>query len=311
LTAFMTTVSSVFASVKSIFMSFVTIVSALWARFGGIITSYVVVGLKNLLTIVRGAFKVLEGLFNVIAGILTGDWSRVWTGIQQIVRGAWTVIKGIVSQGWNIIKTLFKVAGTVIKAIFVGLWNVVKSLATAGMNKLKDAVIAGTKKVISDFKALPGKIKAAVGNLGRLLLSAGKSVIQGLIDGIQSKFNALKSKLSSVTKLIPKWKGPPPRDAKLLSPAGQSIIDGLIVGMKSREPNVKTTLRALTSDIAATELGVAKRVSTNSLATVGATATGSSRTDEELAQAFGKALEGRIFRLDKDNRTLTLTARRG
>jgi hypothetical protein len=298
LTAFMTTVSSVFASVKSIFMSFVTIVQALWARFGGIITSYVVVALKNLLTIVRGAFKVLEGIFNVIAGILTGDWSRVWKGIQQIVKGAWTVIKGIVSQGWNIIKTLFKVAGAIIKGIFVGLWNVVKSLAKAGMDKLKSAISDGVKKAIQFFKDLPGKIKSALGNMGKLLLNAGKAVLQGLIDGIQSKFSALKSKLGSVTKLIPSWKGPPKKDAKLLSPAGQSIIDGLIVGMKSREQNVKTTLRGLTSDIAATELSVAR----NSTATIGASLPGNAPMEFSLVGArveldkngFATFVDGRI-----------------
>jgi phage-related protein len=298
LTAFMTTVSSVFASVKSIFMSFVTIVQALWAWFGGIITSYVVVALKNLLTIVRGAFKVLEGIFNVIAGILTGDWSRVWKGIQQIVKGAWTVIKGIVSQGWNIIKTLFKVAGAIIKGIFVGLWNVVKSLAKAGMDKLKSAISDGVKKAIQFFKDLPGKIKSALGNMGKLLLNAGKAVLQGLIDGIQSKFSALKSKLGSVTKLIPSWKGPPKKDAKLLSPAGQSIIDGLIVGMKSREQNVKTTLRGLTSDIAATELSVAR----NSTATIGASLPGNAPMEFSLVGArveldkngFATFVDGRI-----------------
>jgi len=104
-------------------------------------------------------------------------------------------------------------------------------------------------KVVGWFRALPGRIVGAIGDLGGLLVGAGKSIIQGLLNGIGSMVGALTSKLHSITKLIPLHKGPIDKDRQLLTPAGVAIMDGLIAGIESGKVRLKTALDKVTAFI--------------------------------------------------------------
>ncbi|WP_329592112.1 hypothetical protein OG195_27245 [Streptomyces sp. NBC_01362] len=122
--------------------------------------------------------------------------------------------------------------------------------------KVKDGALQftqGINRMASDAEAkvrgLPGRIRGALGNLSLLLYTAGSNIIQGLVDGIQSKIGSVRSKLSELTNLIPSWKGPPRRDAKLLTPAGKSIIKGLVDGIDASTASLKSKLNSITNTI--------------------------------------------------------------
>lgn len=265
----------------------------------------------GVMQIISGAFTVIRGIFQVLGGLLKGDWSMVWDGIKNILSGAWSVIKGIISIQWAIIKGIFSAAGAALKAIFSGLWNGlksivssawngIKSLVSGGINKakslissgwnaaksltskawaaIKSAVSAGISKAVSTVKGLPGKIKSALGNLGGLLKGAGKAIVQGLINGVTGMIGSLKKRFSSITKMIPNWKGPLSTDKKLLVGAGAAIMDGLINGVDSKERALQKTLTGVTQTIAGTKMP--------DLA-VDMSAKGPALTPAGFAQAFG------------------------
>ena len=62
-------------------------------------------------------------------------------------------------------------------------------------------------------------------------------------------FGAVKSKLSSLTNMLPSWKGPAPVDKVLLTPAGELIMQGLIKGLESQYGAVRSSLQGLTEDL--------------------------------------------------------------
>lgn len=99
---------------------------------------------------------------------------------------------------------------------------------------------------------MPGKVKSALGNLGSLLYNAGRDIIQGLLNGINSLIESVKSKLSGLTKLIPSWKGPADVDKMLLYENGQLIMNGLIRGIDSEIPMLRSQLGDVTSMIGGT-----------------------------------------------------------
>jgi hypothetical protein len=49
--------------------------------------------------------------------------------------------------------------------------------------------------LLSWFASLPSRILDALGDLGGLLLQAGKNIIRGLVDGITAGFDWVKDKL--------------------------------------------------------------------------------------------------------------------
>lgn len=113
----------------------------------------------------------------------------------------------------------------------------------------KDSAISKFTSLVDWVKGLPGRIKDALGNLGSLLKNAGRDLIDGLLDGIQSAFGKVQDKLSELTGMLPDWKGPESTDKKLLVKPGQWIIGGLIEGLDSMIPQVEKTLSGLTTDI--------------------------------------------------------------
>lgn len=212
--------------------------------------------------IVQGVFKFLSGYVKVHMAIIS---AVVKAGIV-IALAAWKRIQEIV-------------------AFVRGAFNLARSIVKTVISNMTGSIRAGIGNIIKLWKKLPADIKSALGNLGKLLVNAGKSIVQGLIDGIKSKFGSLKSTLSSITALIPKSKGPPPKDRILLTPAGQMIIDSLIRGMQSRESTIKATLGTLTSGIGSAGLGIGSRFSSANLAT-----TGGAASDRPIMTDDGKLL---------------------
>lgn len=170
--------------------------------------------------IIRGALKVIEGIIDVFAGVLTGDWSRVWNGLGKILSGAWTAIVAVVKDG--------------IGGILELLWDL------GGL--VKDAVLEAFKGV------------------GGWLLEAGKDLIGGLIDGVKSMFGDVKDTLGNLTSSLTSWKGPPSKDKVILRPAGQQVIEGFVAGLKDAIPQVQSLLTGLTNGlsiaVASPQMGV-------------------------------------------------------
>ncbi len=55
---------------------------------------------------------------------------------------------------------------------------------------------------------LPGKALDALGNSDTKLLNAGKSLIQGFLDGITRLLGNVKTTLQDLTAKLTLWKGP-------------------------------------------------------------------------------------------------------
>lgn len=195
------------------------------------------------------AMQVIQGIINVVMGIITGNWSQAWNGIKQIGLGVWNFIKSAFSNFGAALKGIAQVAWNLLGSVISGGWNAIKSLTTAAWNGIKSAVSAGVSGVVSFVTSLPGQIIGIFASAGSWLWNAGKNIIQGLLNGITSMIGAVKSKLQSLTNLLPSWKGPAPVDKVLLTPAGELIMQGLIKGLESQYGAVRSSLQGLTEDL--------------------------------------------------------------
>ncbi|WP_269304933.1 tape measure protein [Aeromicrobium sp. HA] len=218
--------------------------AAFWKMFGPTVLAYVRPAFSNLITIVRGALQIVRGIFQTVAALLKGDWKGAWSGIKTIASGAMKVIVGVVRQAGNVLRTVMSVLGIALKAAATAAWAGVKAAFVAGVRASVDAVLG-----------IRGKVVSAMAGAATWLFGAGKAIIQGLINGIASMIGSLVSKLASVTKLIPKNKGPISTDRILLVKNGQAVMDGFIRGVVSREPAVRSTLGAITAGIPSSSAG--------------------------------------------------------
>ena len=206
-----------------------------------------------IINIIRDAFvnmmRVIQGIVNVVMGIITGNWSQAWNGIKQIGTGVWNYIKSAFSNFGQLIVGIARAAWNLLGSVISGGWNAIKSGASAAWNGITSTISSGVSRAVNVVRNLPNSIKNIFSNAGSWLLSAGKNIINGLLNGISSMIGAVKNKLSRLTSMLPSWKGPAPVDKVLLTPAGEMIMQGLINGLESQYGAVRSSLQGLTEDL--------------------------------------------------------------
>lgn len=232
-------VSAALDFVKTVIETVTGIIGIIWDKWGDRIKSHVTNTFSNIMTVVGGALDVVTGIFKTATALLKGDWKGAWNGIKQILSGAMSIVKGIVKQGTQIIKNVMGAA-----------WDVVKSAASKAWEGIKNTVKTAVGNVETTIKGLKGKVTGAVSGAASWLKDAGKKIIQGLIDGIDSMIDSVKGALNKITNKIPDWKGPKEKDKRLLTPTGKWIMAGLVKGLKDGARGVESALKAITDRMA-------------------------------------------------------------
>jgi hypothetical protein len=196
------TVASVFASIKTIFTSAVQILTVLWDTMGKHFLTYLGSTFSALITIIRGAFKIIAGIFKVVSSLLRGDWRGVWDGIKQILSGAWLIIKGIVKAGWAQLRLIFTAAGVVLRGIFGRVWDGIKTVAGNAWDGIKNLVQRGAEGVVDFVRSIPGRIIALAGAYLNAGKTVGSKIIGGILEGLRSAGGFVSDLASSVKSAI-------------------------------------------------------------------------------------------------------------
>jgi len=100
------------------------------------------------------------------------------------------------------------------------------TLALGQFGRLRDGVSREAGRVSAAIAGLPGRIVAALGNTGSLLWQAGRNVIQGLIDGINSRIGDLAGAMHRATALISSFLPHSPAKQGPLSGRGSPYYSG-------------------------------------------------------------------------------------
>jgi len=198
-----------------------------------------------------GAVTLLSQALSFFADLIEGTVMPIVKGFAALLRGDMSGAAGYFTDAAENARDL------VSRAFFTLASNGAKAVNDLGAKvrdkaaEMRDAFVQKMGELKSQatakLNALPGELRGALGNAGTILQSAGQQIIQGLINGINSKIYEVRSKLQELTASIPDWKGPKRRDATLLTPAGKSIIRGLIDGIDASTASLKSKLGSVTN----------------------------------------------------------------
>ena len=129
---------------------------------------------------------------NVVTGI-SAAWNAVWSGISSFFMGIWNGIVGFISGVISGIQARIQFAMAYIQAIWNIGWGIINSVVSGVWTKITSIVggIVTTVQqkigeVVSFFTGLPGKVTSSLGSFASDMISIGKNVVQGLIDGARS-----------------------------------------------------------------------------------------------------------------------------
>jgi phage-related protein len=214
------------------------VIKAAWQQWGDELLAIASAAWGFIRSSIDNAIRVVQGVIQTVMSLIRGDWSGAWNGMKDILGGIWAQIKNVVST-----------AVDALKAVMQAAWDALKSLTRTAWEGIKGAISDGINKAVEVVRGLPGKFVAAIGNMATTLYNAGRDLIDGLVRGIRSAIPSISSVLSSVTSMIPEWKGPPSKDRTLLYDNGVLIMDGLLDGLVDGGAIVESYLGAFTEAI--------------------------------------------------------------
>lgn len=192
-TAISTAISTAWNTIQGIFN---IISSVLSGDFGGAWNAFLgLVGnvWSGVVTQIQNAWNTISGIFGGIIGFLVDIFGAAWTALQLLLETVWTAIYTAINDAWVLVRDIFnnikEFIETVVVGAFTGLQTSIGSVWT-NINSGISSFFEGAKNIFNDLikfvGEIPSKILSALGDLGSTLFNAGKSLIQGLINGIGS-----------------------------------------------------------------------------------------------------------------------------
>jgi phage-related protein len=181
-------------------------------------------------------------IVNAAKGFIT--WIKgLWPDIIQIWDKYGKTFLALVKNLWDFVGNIFQAALKVIK----GIVDILVGLLTGDWNRVRDgieAIVSGLWQAVESFFRDGVKIIGDIlSGLGEILYNIGKSIIQGLWNGMKDVWNSVTGWLGDIGGWISDLKGPIEKDATLLTPHGKVIIKGLMNGMQSQMPAMATQLK--------------------------------------------------------------------
>ncbi|MGC5009744.1 phage tail protein [Streptosporangium sp. DT93] len=205
----------------------------------------------------------LSGIWNNIKAAAAATWAWIKSKIDAFVSGAIAIFQnftlpGLIMKHWDSIKAAAAAAwNSLVAQVKTAVANIIAGaelLASlpgkvrAWFAELVKGAIEKAIELVTWIKGLPPKIAAGLGNVGTLLLQAGKDVISGLINGVKAMANqaidAVKGVVGDAVQGAKNLLGIKSPSTVFLA-IGQQTMQGWINGVMSQESLAVTAVRQI------------------------------------------------------------------
>ena len=208
------------------------------------------------LPLMRGAMWLVEAAAKGAAQQFE-FWSGVIEGIIDVNRRLWGALTGLIAPVVGFIRT------TVVPT-FVRWYLRVRT----GMSEMRDNIAGGIAGIIMWFRRLPRRIRSAIPNPLKILSGIGRSIIQGLWNGMTDRFDGVRGWLSGIGGTIRSLKGPLAYDKVMLTPQGEAVMEGFHAGLQGGWRDVERFLKDRTSQLAGLNVPAGQSSTVNQTVTI-------------------------------------------
>jgi TP901 family phage tail tape measure protein len=149
------------------------VMKAVWDGFCEVLAPIFEGVFQQISNILNETLDILTGLFDIFAGIFTGDWDMVWQGVQEVFGAVWDFV---VATFENWISTFTSLADTVlgwfgtdwetvwtnVKTFFSDTWNAISSFFSGILTGIKTFFTDTWNAIVSFFSGILSGIYSSV-----------------------------------------------------------------------------------------------------------------------------------------------------
>lgn len=230
-TTIVTVIETVWQGISTFFTTLwtniVTIATTIWNMIVVVVTTVV----TTVQAVWSGFSAFMDSLWNGIVAVASDVWnglvaviSGAWNAIVSVINGAISIVRSVISSGFNGAKAIVQGAMNAMRSVISSIWNAIKGVFRAGVNFIRSVVhvdlsgqgraimnsfFDGLKSVWNSIKSfisrIAGWIKAHKGPISydrKLLIPAGRAIMEGLNSGLTEQFANVKSNVSTMAEMI-------------------------------------------------------------------------------------------------------------
>jgi len=226
----------------------------------------IVSGVKAMVSFAITQFNIWRSAIRTVLNVIKAIFSAVWKGITTVVRTHINLVRTVITTGINAAKAVWTAVMNSVRAVTRAVWSAISAVVQSHINRVK-SVIAGVRAVIAIIRSafnsarsaaasalnslvslvrgLPRRVSSALGNIGRLLYSKGKSLVQGFINGILGMLGSVRNAGSRVVGAISDFLPGSPAKEGPLSGKGYALLRAQrMMGDIAKGINMRSSLPA-------------------------------------------------------------------
>ena len=250
------------------FKNITEVLKAVWDGFCAVLAPVFETAFNYISVVLGAVLDILVGLFDVFAGIFTGNWDQAWNGVKEVFSGYWEGIKGAFSVVLDGLKNLADVflgwfgtdwdtVWSGIKEFFVSTWNSIKQFFSDTWNGIKETFTsvwtAISDTVSSVWETIKNVVQVGIMFIQELFSAAFqiltlpfRFIWENCKEAVTEAWETIKAKVSAAidaikTTLETVWTA----IWTVLSP----IIETIKTGISTAWENIKTTVTTIVDGI--------------------------------------------------------------
>lgn len=183
--------------------------------------------INGVVQVFQGALQAISGVFEMFAGLFTGDWSRMWEGVKNIGAGIFNAIVGVIKT-WLAVSVVRVIGGAfrAIGRLFQSSWSAIRGVFTS----------AG-RSIVSTVRGWIDTVRLRIWQVQDAILGRVRTVWQAIRDAIFTPINWVRGRVEAVFSAIRTF-------MSTASQTARSLVSGAFTSMRTSVVNTIGNLLA-------------------------------------------------------------------
>ena len=206
------------------FENITEVLRTVWENFCAVLAPVFELTFELISSVLGTVLDVLVGLFDVFAGIFSGNWEQAWNGVKEVftsifngildffgtiwdrigdkVTTALAFVGNAVSTAWTAVKNTFSSVWNAIAQSLSSVWETIKNVVQVGVMFIKELISAAFDIITIPFRFIWENCKDAVSSAWEAIKSKVSNTVDAIKATLETVWNAIWSVLSPIVETI-------------------------------------------------------------------------------------------------------------